>query len=92
MTVSECLKEWLRDYENLDISDLLTDFIDAPEGCLALFKSPSKEERTFLDGSKDITEYYNFFCKKFYAVRRKACRKSADDGRSHGMDYRKSLS
>ena len=41
MTVSECLKEWLRDYENLDISDLLTDFIDAPEGCLALFKSPS---------------------------------------------------
>lgn len=63
MTVSECLKEWLRDYENLDISDLLTDFIDAPEGCLALFKSPSKEERTFLNGSKDITEYYNFFAR-----------------------------
>ena len=63
MTVSECLKEWLGDYDNMDISELLTDFIDAPEGCLALFKSPSREEKTFLDGSKEITEYYNFFAR-----------------------------
>ncbi len=63
MTVSEGLKEWLGDYDNMDISELLTDFIDAPEGCLALFKSPSREEKTFLDGSKEITEYYNFFAR-----------------------------
>lgn len=64
MTVSECLKEWLNEYDGLDFSDILTDFIDAPDGCMALFKSPETQETTYLDGSKDIIEYYNFFARK----------------------------
>ena len=64
MTVGECLKDWLGEYDNLDFSELLTDFIDAPEGCMSLFRSPQKQEKVYLDGSKEVTEYYNFFARK----------------------------
>ena len=64
MTVGECLKDWLSEYGGLNFSELLTDFIDAPEGCVALFRSPQKQEKVFLDGSKEVTEYYNFFARK----------------------------
>lgn len=64
MTVGECLKDWLSEYGGLNFSELLTDFIDAPEGCMALFRSPQKQEKAYLDGSKEVTEYYNFFARK----------------------------
>lgn len=64
MTVGECLKDWLGEFDGLNFSELLTDFMDAPEGCMALFRSPQKQEKAYLDGSKDITEYYNFFARK----------------------------
>lgn len=64
MTVGECLKDWLGEFDGLNFSELLTDFMDAPEGCMALFRSPQKQEMAYLDGSKDITEYYNFFARK----------------------------
>ena len=64
MTVSECLKDWLSEYDNLDFSDILTDFIDAPKDCMALFRSPEREERSYIDGSQGRTEYYNFFARK----------------------------
>ena len=64
MTVGECLKDWLSEYGGLNFSELLTDFIDAPEGCMALFRSPQKQENTYLDGSKNVTEYCNFFARK----------------------------
>lgn len=64
MTVGECLKGWLGEYGDLNFSELLTDFMDAPEGCMALFRSPQKQEKTYLDGSKEVTEYYNFFARK----------------------------
>ena len=64
MTVSECLKEWLGDFTELDFSEMLTDFIAAPEGCFSLFKSPNKNTTNFNDGSQQITEYYQFFARK----------------------------
>lgn len=63
MTVGECLKDWLGNFDGLDFSEILTDFINAPEGCLALFKSPNKNIVHFNDGSKQITEYYQFFAR-----------------------------
>lgn len=56
--------DWLGEFDGLNFSELLTDFMDAPEGCMALFRSPQKQEKAYLDGSKDITEYYNFFARK----------------------------
>lgn len=61
MTISECLKTWLTQYDRLDFSMLLTDFIDAPDGAVSIFSTPQSVERPFIDGSKQVTEYYNFF-------------------------------
>lgn len=67
MTVSECLKEWLRDYENLDISDLLTDFIDAPKAVWHFSRvHPKRKELSSM--AARISQNIIIFCKKFYAV------------------------
>ena len=63
-TVCECLKDWLGEYKGADFSEILTDFIGAPEECLAVFKSPNKEVVPFIDGSKQVTEYYQFFVRR----------------------------
>lgn len=63
MTVSECLKEWLGEYQcNVDFTDILTDIIGVPTG-FALSKSPNRNIVTHVDGSKLITEYYQFFAR-----------------------------
>ena len=62
MTVSDCLREWLSEFDRADFTDILTDFLkDVPEDCLAIFKSPNKTEKDFQDGSKEVTEYYQFY-------------------------------
>lgn len=61
MTVAESLKKWLCGFDKADFSEILTDFIDAPPDCISIFKSPNKSIVKFNDGSRQITEYYQFF-------------------------------
>lgn len=64
MTVAECIKEWLSQYEQADISDMATDFVEGDIGSYAIFKSPNRTENNYLDGSKLITDYYQFFARQ----------------------------
>lgn len=64
MTVSECLKDWLSNYDNLDISEIATDFIDSGADVYSISKSPNTVVTPYVDGSKLITEYYQFFARK----------------------------
>lgn len=61
MTISECLKCWLGKFEGFSSDTILTDRIDTPDGTLSLYKSPNKKVVPFNDGSKQVTEYYQFF-------------------------------
>lgn len=64
MTVAECIKEWLGGFEHMDFSELSTDFIEADMDSYGIFKSPNKTIIPFNDGSKLVTEYYQFFGRK----------------------------
>lgn len=64
MTVSECLRDWLTNYDELNIADIATDFIESDEGSFSISKSPNKSEINYVDGSKLITEYYQFFARR----------------------------
>lgn len=64
MTVSECVKEWLSEYQGADISEMATDFIAGELDSYAIYKSPNKEVVSFIDGSRQITEYYQFFARQ----------------------------
>lgn len=64
MTVGEQLKEWLNEFKEADFTDLATDLIKADIGSYAIFKSPNKTEIPFNDGSKQVTEYYQFFARQ----------------------------
>ena len=59
MTVAEKLKEWISQYGAQ--LELETDFIEADNGSYSFYKSPQKNVVPYIDGSKLVTEYYNFF-------------------------------
>ena len=61
MTVGECIKNWLETYEDIDFSQLATDFVDSDLGSYGIFKSPSKETVKCISGDSIVTEYYQFF-------------------------------
>ncbi|MCM1258800.1 MAG: hypothetical protein NC307_13225 [Roseburia sp.] len=61
MTISECLKDWLGKFPGFSSDTILTDRIEAPDGMSALYKSPNKSVVPLNDGSKRVTEYYQFF-------------------------------
>ena len=66
-TIGQCLTEYLKRYEGMDFSDILTDFIKSPEGGISaysLYKTPERSETEFQDGSRQITEYYNLFARR----------------------------
>ena len=62
MTVAEKLKEWISQYGAQ--LELETDFIEAGNGSYSFYKSPQSNIVTHIDGSKLITEYYNFFMRQ----------------------------
>lgn len=64
MTVAECIKNWLDDFEALDLSELCTDFLASDIESYEIFKSPNKDIVPFTDGSSLVTEYYQFFGRK----------------------------
>lgn len=64
VTVGECLKKWLGEYENADIEELATDFIEGENGSFAIYKAPNNTVIFYNDGSSLITEYYQFFARQ----------------------------
>jgi len=64
MTVSESIKEWLSGYDGADISEIATDFIEGDNGSFSIFKSPNTIEVEYIDGSKLVSEYYQFFARQ----------------------------
>lgn len=64
MTVSECLRDWLTNYDELNIADIATDFIESDEGSFSISKSPNTSVIDYVDGSKLVTEYYQFFARR----------------------------
>ncbi|MCM1159379.1 MAG: hypothetical protein NC300_11450 [Bacteroidales bacterium] len=64
MTVGECIKKWLGTYAGADFSEIATDFIKGDTGSYAIYKSPNKNVVPYIDGSKLITEYYQFFARE----------------------------
>lgn len=64
MTVSECIKEWLSAYPDVDISEMATDFIEGDTGSFAIYKSPNRNVDRYNDGSCLVTEYYQFFARQ----------------------------
>lgn len=64
MTVAECIKDWIDDFEPLALSELCTDFLESAIESYEIFKSPNKDIIPFIDGSSLVTEYYQFFGRK----------------------------
>ena len=64
MTVGECLKEWLGAYENADIDEMATDFIEGEKGSFAIYKTPNNTVIPYNDGSSLVTEHYQFFARQ----------------------------
>lgn len=64
MTISESIVNWLNEFDKADFSEIATDFIEAESGTYAIFKTPQKTEKKYLDGSRKNTEYYNLFARQ----------------------------
>ncbi len=64
VTVGECLKKWLGEYENADIEELDTDFIEGENGSLAIYKTPNNTVVSYNDGSSLVTEHYQLFARQ----------------------------
>lgn len=61
MTVGQALIEWLHTYGDVEVEAVIeTDQLDSETKSYGLFKEAQKEVVTFLNGSRDVTEYYNF--------------------------------
>lgn len=59
MTVAESLKKWLRGNTDVKlITKCSTDFLEATTDSLGIYKQPSDDVTTFIDGSKEVTSYY----------------------------------
>ena len=63
MTVTECVKEWLGTYEGLDL-DVDISFLDGDNDTYAIYKQPNRNEVQYNDGSKLITDYFQFFARQ----------------------------
>ncbi|MFT3982278.1 MAG: hypothetical protein QM697_00110 [Lachnospiraceae bacterium] len=61
MTVSEVIVTWLRQYQDVIIE---TNHISDGSDKYGLIKSPNRDIKSFMDGSYEITEYYQFLAKQ----------------------------
>ena len=59
MTVSESIIRWLYGFGDIEAGDRIeTDQLDGEAGSYGLYKQPTKDVVPFVDGSRDVTEYY----------------------------------
>lgn len=64
MTVSECIIEWLSEYEKMEFAECAVDQIEAEDGTYAIFKTTNKNITEYTDGSQLITEYFQLVARK----------------------------
>lgn len=64
MTISKILKDWLSEFTEAEFSEVLTDLLAAVPNSASLFRSPGRITEDFIDGSSQVTDFYNFFGKK----------------------------
>lgn len=65
MNISKQVLEWLKECPYIgDISSFDMNLLQSKDGSAALFKQPSVTVQEFIDGSKQITEYYYFLFNK----------------------------
>lgn len=60
MTVSRSIAEWLKGYDMTAVK-VDTDQVGEGADSLGIFKSPNRETTELIDGSYQITEYYQLF-------------------------------
>jgi len=60
MTISKYITEFLKGYESIKID---TNHVAEGSDKYGLFKSPSRDKTDFIDGSYEVTEYYQFFAR-----------------------------
>lgn len=75
MTVSKYIVDFLKQFENIKID---TNHVADGSDKYGLFKSPARDITPFIDGSSEITEYYQFFA-RFSSV--------ADDERKESDEW-----
>lgn len=66
MTISQSIIEWLNGYDAV-IEDVDTDLLAAlqePAEAYGFFKTPDRIIVPFLDGTREITEYYQFLTRQ----------------------------
>lgn len=63
MTVAECIKEWLETFEGVNL-DVDISFLEGDDGTCAIYKQPNRNEVPYNDGSKLITDYFQFFARQ----------------------------
>ena len=61
MTIASALAEWLSKIESLSID---TNHITDGSDKYGLFKAPNRDIKNHIDGSYEITEYYDFFARQ----------------------------
>ena len=65
MTVGESLINWLYTFGDILITDKIdTDKLEGEDGSLGLYKQATEDITTFVNGSRDITEYYNLLARQ----------------------------
>lgn len=62
MTISKYISDFISNY--LDGVSVTTNHLEDGPDKYGLFKSPSREVKNYTDGSKEITEHYQFFAKQ----------------------------
>lgn len=64
MTISECIIEWLGEYQKMEFAECAVDQIEAEDGTYAIFKTPNKNVTEYMDGSQLVTEYFQLVARK----------------------------
>lgn len=63
MTVTECVKTWLGSYDGVDL-DVDIGFLEGDNDTYAIYKQPNRNEVAYNDGSKLVTDYFQFFARQ----------------------------
>lgn len=65
MTISQCLVQWLYNFGNISIDDRIeTDALASAADSMGIYKTPRTNYRNYVDGSRDVTAYYNFLVRQ----------------------------
>ena len=56
MTISECIIEWLGEYQKMEFAECAVDQIEAEDGTYAIFKTPNKNVTEYMAGQAAAAE------------------------------------